>query len=58
MRQQHVPDRDRWIGWVGFAWVLAVVACVAGLSLIIKFGFIEVPSSNRFVTRTEPNIMV
>ena len=56
--QQRLPDRERWLGWVYFAWVLAGAACILGFFMIAKLGFIEVPSSSRYVTRTEPNIMI
>jgi len=43
-----MQDRDRWSGWVNFAWLLAILACIGGVAVIAMAGFIEVPRENRF----------
>ncbi|MCC5904089.1 MAG: hypothetical protein JJT87_19430 [Halomonas sp.] len=48
MNMTTLPNRERWTGWVTFAWVLAVLAIVGGIALIVAAGFIEVPRQSSF----------
>ncbi|WP_447043971.1 hypothetical protein [Vreelandella sp. H-I2] len=48
MSAQNMSDRERWSGWVTFAWLLAILACIGGIAVIAMAGFIEVPRENRF----------
>lgn len=56
-----IPKRDRWDGWVGLAWLLAVIAIVGGLALISSSGFVEVErytSLSSTTADTEPNFYI
>ncbi|AZM95885.1 MAG: hypothetical protein GYB28_01520 [Gammaproteobacteria bacterium] len=55
------PDRERWIGWVALAWIIAGLAVIGGIMAISSAGFIEVPRSNgfgRMETVREPNVFI
>ncbi len=61
MSVQNMPDSDRWDGWVTFAWLLAILACIGGIAVIAMAGFIEVPRQNRFgriETVREANVLI
>ena len=56
-----MPDRERWIGWVALAWMLAAVAVIGGIAAISMAGFIEVARPNSFgrmETAREPNVFI
>ena len=56
-----LPDRERWIGWVALAWILAAIAVIGGIAAISMAGFIEVARPNSFgrmETVTEPNVFI
>lgn len=56
-----MPDRERWIGWVALAWILAAVAIIGGIAAISMAGFIEVARPNSFgrmETVREPNVFI
>ena len=56
-----MPDRERWTGWVTFAWLLAVIACIGGIAIISIAGFVELPRQNGFgsiETTREPNVFI
>ncbi|WP_422102005.1 hypothetical protein [Vreelandella sp.] len=58
---KKAPDRERWIGWVALAWILAALAVIGGIIAINAAGFIEVPRPNRFgriETVREPNVFI
>lgn len=48
MVHRKQPNRERWEGWVMFAWVLAAIAAISGVVLISAYGQIEVPSGTDF----------
>lgn len=61
MKTTALPYRERWTGWVTFAWVLAMIAIIGGIAIIVTAGFIEVPRLNSFgrtETSTEPNVFI
>lgn len=56
-----LPDRERWIGWVALAWMLAAIAVIGGIAAISMAGFIEVARPNSFgrmETVREPNVFI
>lgn len=56
-----MPDRERWIGWVALAWILAAIAVIGGIAAISMAGFIEVARPNSFgrmETVREPNVFI
>ncbi len=56
-----LPDRNRWVGWVVLAWLLAGLAVVAGVAIIAVMGTMEVPEQSLYgdVTwRDEPNPLI
>ncbi|GEK50891.1 hypothetical protein [Vreelandella venusta] len=58
---KKMPDRERWIGWVALAWILAAVAIIGGIAAISMAGFIEVARPNSFgrmETVREPNVFI
>ncbi|SDI30025.1 hypothetical protein SAMN04487867_104168 [Vreelandella titanicae] len=58
---KSLPDRERWIGWVALAWILAAVAVIGGVAAISMAGFIEVARPNSFgrmETVREPNVFI
>ncbi|KIN13495.1 hypothetical protein [Halomonas sp. KHS3] len=61
MSAQTMPDRERWSGWVTFAWLLAILACIGGVAIIAIAGSIEVPRENGFgrvETVREANVFI
>lgn len=54
-------NRERWDGWVTFAWLIAVVVIAASVGWVIAFGFVDVPRVTaggfRSVER-EPNLFI
>lgn len=61
MSAQTMPDRERWSGWVTFAWLLAILACIGGIALISIAGYVELPRQNSFgriETAKEPNVFI
>ncbi|ELY22311.1 hypothetical protein [Vreelandella titanicae] len=61
MSAQTMPDRERWSGWVTFAWLLAILACIGGVALISIAGYVELPRQNSFgriETAKEPNVFI
>lgn len=58
---KKAPDRERWIGWVALAWMLAAVAVIGGIAAVSMAGFIEVARPNSFgrmETAREPNVFI
>lgn len=52
MQSRALPNRDKWVGWVVLAWIIAILACIGGVILISTYGFYGYGSSK------EPNITI
>ncbi|MGM0695138.1 MAG: hypothetical protein ACQEUN_17320 [Pseudomonadota bacterium] len=61
MDSYQLPNRNRWDGWVTFAWIMVVLAIIGGIVLIAELGTMEVPERDfrgNVTWREEPNFVV
>lgn len=61
MDSYQLPARDRWDGWVTFAWVMVGLALIVGMIMVGAMGTVEIPEQDYRgnVTWTEsPNFVV
>lgn len=58
---QEMPDRDRWSGWVGFVWFIAVLTFIGSMVLVSKLGIVEVRVPTLYGSGeiiTQPNLVI